>query len=480
MSSKVKEDLVCALGPASDPQDSLHIAKLHGVSHSLSHLEEEEMAQEVNVFWFRRDLRIADNRGLNAALGAGLPVLGAFLFDKSILGLLENKADARVSFLHHTIEELDGHFREHGSRLWVQHTTPDEFFKNLLGSKEFRVRKVFTNRDYEPYAVERDERVRSLLKSGGVEFESFKDHLIFHENEVVKEDGSPYVVFTPYKRKWLERAKLNPKELQPVPSENALGNLVPWSGFKIPSLASMGFAPTQITLPGKTLKKSILLNYAKDRDYPAIDGTSRLGLHLRFGTTSIRKAVDVARKTSEVWLSELIWREFYSQVLFHYPHSATSSFRSQYDLVEWRNDEGEFEAWKQGKTGYPIVDAGMRQLVSTGYMHNRVRMITASFLTKHLLIDWRWGERFFASHLLDFDLASNVGGWQWAAGSGTDAAPYFRVFNPEAQAKKFDASLEYIQKWVPELNSKDYPDPIVDHKMARTRCLDAYKKALKP
>jgi deoxyribodipyrimidine photo-lyase len=438
------------------------------------------MAQDVNVFWFRRDLRTHDNRGLFEALSSGLPVLGVFVFDKTILDRLEDKTDARVSFLHQTLEDLSAQFAEHGSSLLIEHSTPKALFSKLLKSSDFKVHKVFTNRDYEPYASERDASIAKFLGEAGVEFESFKDHVIFHENEVVKDDAGPYVVFTPYKRKWLARAKERAKELKPVASENNLGQLVQWQGGKAPSLEDMGFRPTEISIPGKSIKKQSLVNYGKDRDFPAIDGTSRLGLHLRFGTTSIRRAVEVAYKTSDVWLSELIWREFYSQVMWHYPHSATGSFRTQYDEIDWRNNDDDFEAWKQGQTGYPIVDAGMRELVATGYMHNRVRMITASFLTKHLLIDWRWGERFFARHLLDFDLASNVGGWQWAAGSGTDAAPYFRIFNPESQLKKFDKDMVYTRKWVPELETSSYPDPIVGHKMARERCLDVYKKALKP
>jgi deoxyribodipyrimidine photo-lyase len=433
---------------------------------------------KVNIFWFRRDLRLKDNRGLYKSLMSDLPVICIFIFDKNILSELE-KNDSRVTFIHQTLEDLNEDIQEAGSHLKVFHDEPESAFESILNDKSFQVQKVFTNHDYEPYGVERDSRVEKLLKKNDVEFETFKDQVIFEKSEVVKDDGDPYVVFTPYKRKWLEALKRRGQEAKPLRSEDHLGKLYQMKSNNILKLSDLGFEKSKIEIPTKMIQKKVLKNYKEDRDYPAKDGTTRLGLHLRFGTASIRRAVDVGKDFSDTWLSELIWREFYMQILWHYPHSAEKSFRQKYDDIKWRNDKSDFKAWSEGRTGYPLVDAGMRELVQTGYMHNRVRMLVASFLTKHLLINWKWGERFFAKHLLDFELASNVGGWQWAAGSGTDAAPYFRIFNPETQIKKFDKDQEYIKEYVPEIGTKDYPDPIVDHKEARQRCLDTYKEALK-
>lgn len=430
--------------------------------------------ESIIIFWFRRDLRIADNAGLYHALKTGQSVLPLFIFDKSILDKLEDRDDARVSFIHQEIGKLKAEFINSGSDMLVEYGFPLNVWTELIN--QYNITAIYTNHDYEPYAKEREASLTSLFSVHNIAFHTFKDQVIFEKNEVVKDDGKPYVVFTPYKRKWLE--KLNSFYLKAYSTTHYIGNLFKTNTKDVPTLAEMGFVETNINLPGKVYN-GILQNYATDRDFPAKDATSRIGLHLRFGTISIRELVTVSKDASDVWLSELIWRDFYFSILWNFPNSATQSFRPEYDHIQWRNNEQDFEAWCVGKTGYPLVDAGMRQLNATGFMHNRVRMVVASFLTKHLLIDWRWGERYFARKLLDYDLASNVGGWQWAAGTGVDAAPYFRIFNPSEQIKKFDKDLKYVKKWVPEfLNPFQYPAPIVDHKEARERCLKVYKEGL--
>lgn len=431
--------------------------------------------EEIAIFWFRRDLRLNDNAGLYHALKSGFKVIPLFIFDQNILDQLEDKDDARVSFIYEQITQLKTEIQKHNSSLLVKYGKPLEIWEAL--TQQFNIKAVYTNHDYEPYAIDRDTQLRQLFAKHGILFRTFKDQCIFEKDEVVKDDGKPYVVFTPYKRKWLE--KLNNFYLKPYPSEKYLTEFFNTKAFEIPTLSDMGFRQSEIQFPDQSYQ-SILKHYAAYRDFPAKDATSRISVHLRFGTLSIRELVHNALSKSEVWVSELIWRDFYFSILWHFPHSAKDSFRKEYDAINWRNNEKEFNAWCEGKTGYPIVDAGMRELNSTGFMHNRVRMIVASFLTKHLLIDWRWGERYFARKLLDFELSSNVGGWQWAAGSGVDAAPYFRIFNPYEQVKKFDPDFKYIKKWVPEYNDPfKYPKPIVDHKMARERCLEVYKEALK-
>ncbi|MBK9254387.1 MAG: deoxyribodipyrimidine photo-lyase [Saprospiraceae bacterium] len=438
---------------------------------------------KVNFFWFRRDLRLEDNAGLYHALKSGIPVLPVFIFDQNILSKLENKSDARVCFLFDTISELKKKLNDLGSDLLVKFGYPEIIWEELI--TQYDIRDVYTNHDFESYALKRDNAISTLLSSKNIGFKTFKDHVIFEKNEVVKDDGTPYTVFTPYKRKWL--AKLTEQEtdltksfyLKPYPSLDLVQNF--YKTDKISSLISMeemGFNKSEIRIPPSSVSKDIIKSYDQNRDFPAVAGTSRLGIHFRFGTISIREKASKAALLNATYLSELIWRDFYAMILYHFPHVEKNAFRPEYDKLQWRNNESEFEAWCLGKTGYPIVDAGMRELLNTGHMHNRVRMIVASFLTKHLLIDWRWGEAWFASHLLDFDLASNNGGWQWAAGCGTDAAPYFRIFNPEAQTQKFDKEMKYINTWVPEWGTKSYPQPIVDHKMARERCLSAYKIAL--
>jgi len=436
----------------------------------------------LSLFWFRRDLRLHDNHGLFEALDSGHPVQCIFIFDTHILDKLSDKKDARVEFIHDTLTELKSELQAKGSDLWIYYGKPLQVWQDII--ENHKVKKIFYNNDYEPYAKKRDQAVAAFAEKQNIEMAGFKDHVIFEGHEVLKDDGDPYTVFTPYKRKWMARleagkSKGNYRDLKPFPSEKKLDNLHKnKGGQKMISLEEMGFQKTDIEIPSREVKRSVIKNYADQRDYPAEEGTSRLGVHFRFGTISIRQKAAASMALSETYLSELVWRDFYSQILNHFPHVVDRSFRPKYDNIDWRNNEDEFEAWCAGKTGYPIVDAGMRELNATGYMHNRVRMVTASFVTKHLLIDWRWGEAYFAEKLLDFDLASNNGGWQWAAGSGTDAAPYFRIFNPESQQKKFDKDCKYIKKWIGEWGTEDYPDPIVDHKKARERCLSTYKEAL--
>jgi len=442
----------------------------------------------LTIFWFRRDLRLHDNAGLYHALKSEHPVLPLFIFDRNILDELPKK-DARVEFIHDTIQDMKGGLEGMNSTMLVKYGKPEDVWKEILG--EYEVQAVFTNHDYEPYAKERDERIEQLLSQKDISFHTFKDQVIFEKDEVVKDDGDPYVVFTPYSKKWL--AKLDEKTVtieengeereisyyfQAYPTEDYYDNFVEKESLDMPSLSDMGFAPTDIEIPSKTVRQGLIKNYDKTRDYPAENGTSRLGIHFRLGTISIRQKARKARRLNGTFLNELIWRDFYAMILDHFPHVVEESFRRKYDFIEWRNNEDEFEKWCKGQTGYPMVDAGMRQLNQTGYMHNRVRMITASFLTKHLLIDWRWGEAYFAEKLLDYELSSNNGGWQWAAGSGTDAAPYFRIFNPASQLKKYDKDEEYVRQWIPEYDTDEYPERMVEHKMARERCLDAYKAGL--
>lgn len=433
------------------------------------------MEKKVNIFWFRRDLRIDDNAGLYRALSESKNVLPIFIFDKNILDELENKTDARVNFIYDTVKDLTSSFKKNKSSLKVYYDTPFEAFKKLI--KELNIEAVYTNTDYEPYATKRDEQISALLKENKIAFHSYKDQVIFEKDEVLKEDGTPYKVFTPYSKIWKE--KLNDFYAKSYPVEEYFDNLFKFESQKILSLSSMGFASSEVFIPSSKVDKEMLDDYAKERDFPALESTSRLGIHLRFGTISIRKLLQTALKHSETFVNELIWRDFYHCILWHYPKLASGvSFKEQYDLIRWEENDDHFKAWCEGKTGYPLVDAGMRQLNETGFMHNRVRMVTASFLTKHLLINWRLGEAYFAEKLLDFDFASNNGGWQWCSGSGVDGAPYFRVFNPTLQAKKFDPKNEYIKKWVSEFGSFDYPQPIVNHEMARKRCLERYKTAL--
>lgn len=440
--------------------------------------------KEVSVFWFKRDLRLEDNAGLYHALKFSKDVLPIFIFDKNILDKLQDKKDARVSFIHAALQSINSALKDYKSSLVVKYGKPKKVWQELLG--EYNIQAVYTNKDYEVYAKDRDKEIGELLQSQGIEFNLFKDHVIFDTDEVLKKDGTPYTVFTPYSKVW--KAKLVPDTgrkskdsyfLKSYPTLKYASSFVKQKNGAFPSLKSMGFEASDLDLPPATVTQGLIKAYAEKRNLPAVDGTSKLGVHFRFGTISIREKARKAASLSEVFLSELIWRDFYSNILNHFPHVENGPFRAKYAAVQWVNNEEHFEAWKAGKTGYPIVDAGMREILHTGHMHNRVRMIVASFLTKHLLIDWSWGEAYFAEKLLDFDLASNNGGWQWAAGCGTDAAPYFRIFNPYTQQQKFDKDFSYIKKWVPEYGTDEYPVAIVDHKEARQRCLDAYKSALK-
>jgi deoxyribodipyrimidine photo-lyase len=433
------------------------------------------MSLPVNIFWFRRDLRLHDNAGLYHALKQGKPVVPIFIFDRNILDELEDREDRRVEFIHSSLHEIERLLAVIGSTLDVRYGFPCEIWKQLI--KDYAFENVYTNHDHEPYARERDAEVVMMLKANGISFHSFKDQVIFEKDEVVKDDGKPYTVFTPYSRKW--KSSLNDFYLSSYPTEKFFLNFFRQEEKEIPSLAQMNFRSAGRDFPIKNWKTEIIKHYKKQRDYPVVDGTSRLSIHLRFGTISIRELAREAGKLNETFLNELIWREFYHMILWHFPYVVDKAFKPEYDNIKWRNNEKEFETWCNGVTGYPIVDAGMRELNATGFMHNRVRMIVASFLTKHLLIDWRWGEAYFAKKLLDFDLAANNGGWQWAAGSGCDAVPYFRIFNPYLQTKRFDSDLKYIRKWIPEFEELTYPHPIVDHEFARKRCLEVYGKALK-
>ena len=420
-------------------------------------------------------MRLEDNAALWKALKSETPVLPIFVFDKDILSKLEDSTDSRVNFLHRTIETLDQQLRQLGSGLKVFYSRPEEVMQEL--SLTYDVKQVFFNRDYEPYALERDLKVASFWKDQGVEVIGGKDHVIFEKNEVVKADGTPYLVYSPYAKAW--RKLFTAEHSKPYPNQEYFGNFLKWSGEEPISLGDMGFQPTQIELPELEIRSDIISKYDETRNFPANKrSTTRIGLHLRFGTLSIRQVARDAQILNDTFLSELIWRDFFQMALYFFPESREKSIKPKYDAIPWVNNESHFEAWCNGKTGYPMVDAGMRELNSTGYMHNRVRMVVASFLTKHLLIDWRWGEAYFAEKLLDFDLASNIGGWQWASGSGLDAAPYFRVFNPTTQLEKFDKQRVYVNRWIPELETSYYPDPIVDHKWARERCLSTYKQAL--
>lgn len=433
------------------------------------------MENNTALFWHRRDLRIEDNHGLYKALTSGLKVIPVFIFDNTILSKLKSD-DQRVIFIHQYIQKLKNHYQSFGSDLRVYHGNPTELIPHL--TTKYKVEKVFTNRDYEPNALKRDQEVYESLSKLNVEFIGAKDHVIFEKNEVLKDDGKPYTVFTPYSRKW--KSLLTEDHLKTFETLNFIQNLQPFTD-KSPliSLVELGFEEEpKVKFPIETVENSLLTKYTEQRDFPAINGTSKLGVHFRFGTISIRDLAKRAKNTNETYLNELIWRDFYQMIIYHFPHSADNSFKPIYDRIPWDNNETHFKAWCEGKTGYPMVDAGMRELNNTGHMHNRVRMVVASFLTKHLLIDWRWGANYFAEKLLDFELASNSGGWQWAAGSGCDAAPYFRIFNPALQLDKFDKKLRYVKRWVPEYGTSSYVKPIVEHSVVTKRTIAVFKETL--
>ncbi len=432
------------------------------------------MKPSVTIHWFRRDLRLEDNAALYHALSNHNNVLPLFIFDTEILSDLNNKKDARVNFIYNSIIALRDELIKHNSALIIEFGNPIEVWKKLV--EKYHIEGVVANTDYEPYAIMRDKEISTFLNSINISFTTFKDQVIFEKSEVVKEDGSPYLIFTPYSRKYKE--KLSSFYLKSYPNAQYFSNFYKSEQLPIIILKDLGFEPSDIPIPSSKIPEDIIADYEQTRDYPYLNGTTRLSLHLRFGTISIRKLASIAVNLNEKYFNELIWREFYQMILWHFPQIVSTSFKKQYDNITWRNNDKEFELWCAGQTGYPMVDAGMRELNATGFMHNRVRMVVASFLTKHLLIDWRKGEAYFAEKLLDYDLASNNGGWQWAAGCGVDAAPYFRIFNPSSQAIKFDPELKYIRKWIPEIDSLQYPLPIVEHSYARKRCLEIYKSAL--
>jgi len=423
----------------------------------------------MDIFWFRRDLRINDNTALYNALISGKNIQPIFIFDDNIVEELPNN-DARITFIYQQLNGINVELKKHGSSLKIFYGDPYKIFTEILYNN--RVKNVYINRDYEPYALERDSSIFELLKDFGGQLKSYKDQVIFEQNEVVKKDGLPYTVFTPFKNKWLEKFRTTEITIYKKPE---LKNLIK-SNYTFPSMEDLGFEESAIKVPDFDLK--VVAKYDETRNFPSLDSTSKIGPHLRFGTVSIREIVESVKDVNSTYLSELIWREFFMQILWHFPKVVKENFRSKYDGIQWRNKEDEFKKWCEGKTGYPLVDAGMRELNATGFMHNRVRMVTASFLCKHLLIDWRWGEAYFAEKLLDYELASNNGNWQWSAGTGCDAAPYFRVFNPSEQIKKFDDKYQYINKWIPELNEFSYPQPMVEHPMARQRAIETYKEGI--
>ena len=439
------------------------------------------MSKKVNIFWLRRDLRLDDNVGLLEALKGDLPVLPLFIFDSDILDKLPED-DARVTFIHEQLQRMRTQLQEeHDSSIAMLYGTPKKVWAQLI--KDYQIDTVFTNHDYEPYALERDLEIDQLLAQHQVDFKTFKDQVIYEKDEITKADGNPYVVYTPYKNKWLEHFRKDHGSGQDQKfyyTHDYLDNCIKNSRLPNLSLSDIGFKKSSIEIPAYTVTPTLIEEYENTRNYPAIEnGTSRLGIYLRFGIVSVRKMVRKADLAdNKTFLSELIWREFFMQILYHFPHTKDQAFKSKYDRIEWRNNEAEFEKWKTGTTGYALVDAGMRELNTTGHMHNRVRMLVASFLIKHLLIDWRWGETYFAEKLLDYDLSSNVGNWQWAAGSGVDAAPYFRIFNPITQKDKFDKERNYIKEYVTEYDTDSYPEMMVDHKEARERCLKTYKEAV--
>ncbi|OEJ98544.1 deoxyribodipyrimidine photolyase [Flavivirga aquatica] len=433
------------------------------------------MKTRLNIFWFRRDLRLEDNHGLFEALKGDYKVLPIFIFDSEILEKLPEH-DARVTFIYQTIQNINTLLQhKYNTEITLYKGKPIDIYKQLI--KEHDIQSVYTNHDYEPYARKRDSEINDLLTLNHIKFRTYKDQVIFEKDEVVKKDNSPYLVYTPYMKKWKETFKSI--DFKSYGSENLLSNLITNQLPSNLSLSDIGFKVSLQPIKPYKITSYLIQNYETTRNFPAQDSTSKLGPHLRFGTVSIREMVEKATKeTNEVFWQELIWREFFTQILWHFPHTQTKSFKPKYDRIIWRNNEAEFKTWCEGKTGYPLVDAGMRQLNTTGFMHNRVRMLVGSFLCKHLLIDWRWGEAYFAEKLHDYDMASNIGNWQWVAGSGVDAAPYFRIFNPTTQIEKFDKQLSYINKWVPDFQELTYPTPIVDHKFARERCLTTFKEAL--
>lgn len=432
------------------------------------------MMEKISIFWFRRDLRIEDNIGLFNAFEQAQNVLPLFIFDKNILDKLDDKKDGRVQFILDQLHKISIQMKDFESSIMVKYGHPEQVFESLF--KEYTIQNIYTNRDYEPYALQRDQIIKQLANSNNCQFIDFKDQVVFEKGEILNGSGDFYKVFTPYSRVWLD--KFNKSNLSLLSLDRKKRNFIKIESMPIPSLKDMGFEESEMKIPALEIDKPLIKKYDQVRNFPAINGTTRVGIHLRFGTISVRRLALEAVQLNSTYLNELIWREFYMMILAHNPQVQDKAFKPQYDHIPWRNSEEDFQKWCDGKTGYPIVDAGMRELNATGYMHNRVRMIVASFLTKHLLLDWRWGEAYFAKKLLDFELSSNNGGWQWAAGTGTDSQPYFRIFNPESQTEKFDKELKYIKKWISEYGTDKYPSPMVEHKFARVRALETYKSAL--
>jgi len=425
------------------------------------------------IFWFRRDLRLKDNAGLFHALNENNKVLPIFIYDKNTLDKL-NKSDHRLDFIEHSLKKLNDLLKKNDKSISIYYGKPVKVFSELI--KKYNVSKVYSNKDYTPYSIKRDKKVEELLKVNNIDFNSFKDHVLFEKFEIVKNDNTPYKVYTPFSRKWL--IKMSENKIDFFNSEKYIYKFFNERG-KFLTLKEIGFDKSKLNPLVLNLSSDTINNYEKTRNFPSVNGTSKIGIHLRFGTISTREMITKAEASkNKTFLKELVWREFFQQILFHYPHTLNKSFKPKYDRIEWLNNENQFKKWCSGQTGYPLVDAGMRELNQTGFMHNRVRMLVGSFLCKHLLIDWRWGEAYFAEKLYDYETASNVGNWQWVAGCGVDASPYFRIFNPHEQIKKFDKNLIYTKKWVPEFDSNQYVDPIVIHKEARERCLLTYKKAL--
>ena len=424
---------------------------------------------KTNIFWFRRDLRLDDNVGLNSALSSGNPVLGIFIFDEDIIENLPND-DARISFIYQKLEEINKRLNTVNSSLLVIKGKPINVFNNLI--KEYEIENLYSNLDYEPYAIDRDKKISDLLKKNKIHHFQYKDQVIFGPTEILKENSLPYTVFTAYKNKWLSKFKQ-----ESISTEIFLN----FSNFlkiknQFPLLSEIGFLKSKIKVVDFNLES--ISNYSSQRDYPFLNAGTSLSVHLRFGTISIRHVINSIPNNETTFLSELIWREFFMQILFHFPYVVNSNFKKKYDEIQWKNDKKDFQNWCDGKTGYPIVDAGMQELKITGYMHNRARMIVAGFLCKHLLIDWRWGERYFSLKLLDYELSSNNGNWQWAAGTGCDSAPYFRIFNPITQQNRFDKDFIYIKRWIKDFDKENYIESIVEHDFARKRALQAYKLAL--
>ena len=429
--------------------------------------------RKVSLCWFRGDLRLFDNTALYHALQSPFPVLLLFIFDKNILDKLDNKNDKRVAFIHEMLSDINNAIRKYGSSILIVHDTPLNAFTKI--NEAYQIKEIYINRDYEPYAIERDDKIKRFAKQHQIDFRTFKDQVIFEKSEVMKADQTPYTIFTPYSKIW--KQKYNESNDVSYPSETLLSKLLKTEPFSFPSLEEIGFKEINSTVVKPEINEALIRNYSETRNIPGIEGTTHLGIHLRFGTISVRQTVKIANRLNEQWLNELIWREFFMMILYHFPSVVRHNFKAKYDGIKWRNNEREFELWCKGETGYPMVDAGMRQLNETGWMHNRVRMVVASFLCKHLLIDWRWGEAYFAEKLLDYELSSNNGNWQWAAGTGCDAAPYFRIFNPSEQIKKFDPKLIYVKRWIKDFRPGYLPE-IVKHEFARKRALEVYKEGI--